>query len=119
MKADEASARKIKALEEEVKRKTEEMSKLFTVLDTEQKGRERVLLETEKHLTHMHQAEQEKIKSERVISDLKSHNNELRGELIKEKEKFSRYVSQRRYLETRHCHLRSRKHDVQTTLQSV
>ena len=24
-----------------------------------------------------------------------------------------------RYLETRHCHLRSRKHDVQTTLQSV
>ena len=94
MKADEASARKIKALEEEVKRKTEEMSKLFTVLDTEQKGRERVLLETEKHLTHMHQAEQEKIKSERVISDLKSHNNELRGELIKEKEKFSRYVSQ-------------------------
>lgn len=94
MKADEGSARKIKALEEEVKRKTEEMSKLFTVLDTEQKGRERVLLETEKHLTHMHQAEQEKIKSERVISDLKSHNNELRGELIKEKEKFSRYVSQ-------------------------
>ena len=94
MKSDEASARKIKALEEEVKRKTEEMTKLFTVLDTEQKGRERVLVETEKHLTHMHQAEQDKINSERVIAELKTKNNEIRGELIKEKEKFARYVSQ-------------------------
>lgn len=94
LKADEASARKIKALEEEVKRKTAEMTKLFAVLDTEQKGRERVLLETEKHLTQMHQAEQDKINSERLITELKSKNNELRGELIKEKEKFASYISQ-------------------------
>jgi len=94
MKADEKSAQKIKELEDEVKRKTEEISKLFSVLDTEQKGRERVLIETEKHLTHMHQAEQDKINSERVIAELKNKNNELRGELIKEKEKFDSYVSQ-------------------------
>ena len=94
IKTDEESARKIKALEEEVERKTEEMSKLFTVLDIEQKGRERVLIETEKHLTHMHQAEQDKIKSERAITELKSQNNEIRDELIKEKEKFASYVSQ-------------------------
>ena len=93
-KADEASERKIKALEEEVRRKTEELSKLFSVLDTEQKGRERVLLETEKHLTHMHQAEQDKIKSERIISELKNENQVLRSELIQEKEQFARYVSQ-------------------------
>ena len=94
LKADEASERKIKALEEEVRRKTEEMSKLFTVLDTEQKGRERVLMETEKHLTHMHQAEQEKINSERIIAELKNQNQAIRSELVKEKEQFAGYVSQ-------------------------
>ena len=94
VKIDEASERKIKALEEEVRRKTEEMSKLFTVLDTEQKGRERVLMETEKHLTHMHHAEQEKINSERIIAELKSQNQTLRGELGKEKEQFAAFVSQ-------------------------
>ena len=94
VKTDEASERKIKALEEEVRRKTEEMSKLFTVLDTEQKGRERVLMETEKHLTHMHHAEQEKINSERIIAELKSQNQTLRGELGKEKEQFAAFVSQ-------------------------
>lgn len=94
VKADEASERKIKSLEEEVRRKAEEMSKLFTVLDTEQKGRERVLMETEKHLTHMHQAEQEKINSERIIDELKNQNQALRSELVKEKEQFARYVSQ-------------------------
>jgi len=93
-KADEASERKIKALEEEVRRKVEEMSKLFTVLDTEQKGRERVLMETEKHLTHMHQAEQEKINSERIIAELKNQNQALRSELSKEKEQFAAFVSQ-------------------------
>lgn len=94
LKSDEASERKIKALEEEVKRKTEELSKLFNVLDTEQKGRERVLMETEKHLTHMHQAEQEKINSERIIVELKNQNQTLRSELVKEKEQFAGYVSQ-------------------------
>ena len=94
VKTDEASERKIKALEEEVRRKAEEMSKLFNVLDTEQKGRERVLMETEKHLTHMHQAEQEKINSERIIVELKNQNQALRGELGKEKEQFAAFVSQ-------------------------
>lgn len=94
LRADEASERKIKALEEEVRRKAEEMSKLFTVLDTEQKGRERVLIETEKHLTHMHQAEQEKINSERIIVELKNQNQALRSELVKEKEQFAAFVSQ-------------------------
>ena len=94
LKADEASERKIKSLEEEVRRKAEEMSKLFTVLDTEQKGRERVLMETEKHLTHMHQAEQEKINSERIVVELKNQNQVLRSELGKEKEQFAAFVSQ-------------------------
>lgn len=94
LKTDEASERKIKALEEEVRRKADEISKLFTVLDTEQKGRERVLMETEKHLTHMHQAEQEKINSERIIAELKNQNQALRGELGKEKEQFAAFVSQ-------------------------
>lgn len=94
VKTEEASERKIKALEEEVRRKAEEMSKLFAVLDTEQKGRERVLMETEKHLTHMHQAEQEKINSERIIAELKNQNQTLRGELVKEKEQFAAFVSQ-------------------------
>ena len=94
LKADEASERKIKSLEEEVRRKAEEMSKLFTVLDTEQKGRERVLMETEKHLTHMHQAEQEKINSERIVVELKNQNQALRSELGKEKEQFAAFVSQ-------------------------
>lgn len=94
LKTDEASERKIKALEEEVRRKADEISKLFTVLDTEQKGRERVLMETEKHLTHMHQAEQEKINSERIIAELKNQNQELRSKLGKEKEQFAAFVSQ-------------------------
>ena len=94
LRTDEASERKIKALEEEVRRKAEEMSKLFTVLDTEQKGRERVLMETEKHLTHMHQAEQEKINSEGIIAELKNQNQVLRSELGKEKEQFAAFVSQ-------------------------
>lgn len=94
IRVDEATARRVRELEEEVKRKTEEMTKLFGVLDTEQKGRERVLLETERRLTQMHQAEQEKINSERTITELRKKNAELRGELIKEKEKFENFVLQ-------------------------
>ncbi|XP_068679953.1 GRIP and coiled-coil domain-containing protein 2-like [Montipora foliosa] len=94
MKADEAMTRRIKELEEELKRKTEEMTKLFGVLDTEQKGRERVLLETEKRLNQMHRAEQDKINTERILTELRNKNTELRGELIMEKEKFETFVSQ-------------------------
>ena len=94
IRVDEATARRVRELEAEVKRKTEEMTKLFGVLDTEQKGRERVLLETERRLTQMHQAEQEKITSERTITELRNKNAELRGELIKEKEKFESFVLQ-------------------------
>ena len=81
-------------LEEEIGRKTEEMAKLFSVLDTEQKGRERVLKETEKHLTHMRQAEQEKINAQRLITNLQNEIQTLNGELTKGKDRYDAYVLQ-------------------------
>ena len=89
-----AHAQKIEALERELKSRSEEVASLVSLLDTEQKGRERVLLDTEKHLAHVGRTEEEKTRMEREIAELRVRAKSLERELDRERKNHSKTLSQ-------------------------
>ena len=92
--ASEAHALKLQALEQELKLKGSETASLVSLLDAEQKGRERVLLDTEKHLAHVGRTEQEKTTMERELGELRVRVKTLEREIDSETKSHSSTLSQ-------------------------